>query len=70
MNEINLDYIIDAYNSSINKSSFFNRYFIKLSGDENLKKNIVLGKSSDDIRKEWREGIDTFEKLRKQYFLY
>ena len=53
-----------------NKTSFFNSYFIKLSGNENLKNNIVLGRSGDDIKKEWKEGIDTFEKLRKKYFLY
>ena len=70
LNEINLNYIIDAYNSSTNKTSFFNSYFIKLSGNDNLKNNIVFGKSSDDIKKEWKEGIDTFEKLRKKYFLY
>ncbi len=70
LNEINLNYIIDAYNSSNNKTNFFNSYFVKLSGNENLKKNIVLGKSSDDIKKEWKEGIDTFKKLRKKYFLY
>ena len=70
LNEINLNYIINAYNGSSDKANFFNSYFIKLSGDESLKNNIVLGKSSDDIKKEWREGIDTFEKLRKNYFLY
>ena len=70
LNEINLNYIIDAYNGSTNKTSFFNAYFVKLSGDDNLKNNIVLGKSSDDIKKEWKQGIDTFEKLRKKYFLY
>lgn len=70
LDEINLNYIIDAYNSSTNKTNFFNSYFVKLSGNENLKKNIVLGKSSDDIKKEWKEGIYTFKKLRKKYFLY
>ena len=70
LNEINLNYIIDAYNGSSNKTNFFNNYFIKLSGDENLKNNIVLGKSSDDIKKEWTKGIDRFKKLRKKYFLY
>ena len=70
LNEINLNYIIDAYNSSTNKTNFFNSYFVKLSGNENLKNNIVFGKSSDDIKKEWKEGIDRFEKLRKKYFLY
>ena len=48
LNEINLNYIIDAYNSSNNKTNFFNSYFVKLSGNENLKNNIVLGKSSYD----------------------
>ena len=70
LNEINLKYIIDAYNSSSDKTNFFNNYFIKLSGDESLKNNIVLGKSSYDIKKEWTKGIDRFKKLRKKYFLY
>ena len=70
LNEINLNYIIDAYNSSSDKKNFFNNYFIKLSGDESLKNNIVLGKSSYDIKKEWTKGIDRFKKLRKKYFLY
>ena len=70
LNEINLNYIIDAYNSSSDKTNFFNNYFIKLSGDENLKKNIVLGKSSYNIKKEWAKGINRFKKLRKKYFLY
>ena len=70
MNEINLNYVIDAYNGSSDKTNFFNSYFIKLSGDENLKNNIVLGKSSDDIKKEWTKGINKFKKIRKKYFLY
>ena len=70
LNEINLNYIIDAYDSSSDKTNFFNNYFIKLSGDENLKNNIVLGKSSYDIKKEWAKGINRFKKLRKKYFLY
>ena len=70
LNEINLNYVIDAYNGSSDKTNFFNNYFIKLSGDENLKNNIVLGKSSDDIKKEWTKGINKFKEIRKKYFLY
>ena len=70
LDEINLNYIIDAYNDSSNKTNFFNSYFIKLSGNKNLKNNIILGKKNDDIKKEWKKGIDRFKKLRKKYFLY
>ena len=70
LDEINLNYIIDAYNDSSNKTNFFNSYFIKLSGNKNLKNNIILGKKNDDIKKEWKNGIDRFKKLRKKYFLY
>ena len=70
LDEINLSYIIDAFNDSSDKTNFFNSYFIKLSGNKNLKNNIILGKSKDDIKKEWKKGIDRFEKLRKKYFLY
>ena len=70
LNEINLNYVIDAYNESSDKTYFFNSYFNKLSGDKNLKNNIVLGKSSDDIKKEWTKGIYKFKKIRKRYILY
>ena len=70
LNEINLNYVIEAYNESSDKTNFFNSYFIKLSGDKNLKNNIVSGKSSDEIKKEWTKGINKFKKIRKKYFLY
>ena len=70
LNQINLNYIIDAYNDSSEKTNFFNSYFIRLSGNKNLENNIILGKSIDDIKKEWRKGIDLFKKLRKKYLLY
>ena len=54
----------------IEQNQCFNSYFNKLSGDKNLKNNIVLGKSSDDIKKEWTKGIYKFKKIRKKYILY
>ena len=63
LNEINLNYVIEAYNESSDKTNFFNSYFIKLSGDKNLKNNIVSGKSSDEIKKEWTKGINKFKKI-------
>tara|TARA_B100001093_G_scaffold8397_1_gene8122 strand:+ start:4011 stop:5171 length:1161 start_codon:yes stop_codon:yes gene_type:complete len=70
LDEINLTYILNAFRDSPNKIKFFNNYFIKLSGDENLKSDIILGKDKNEIKEEWRKGIDQFKKIRKKYLLY
>ena len=70
LDEINLTYILNAFRDSPNKIKFFNNYFIKLSGDENLKSDIILGKDKNEIKEEWRKGIDQFKKIKKKYLLY
>ncbi len=70
LDEINLSYILNAFRDSPNKVNFFNNYFIKLSGDENLKNDIILGKDKSNIKEEWKKGIDEFKKIRKKYLLY
>lgn len=70
LDEINLTYILNAFRDSPNKIKFFNNYFIKLSGDENLKSDIILGKDKNEIKEEWKKGIDQFKKIKKKYLLY
>ena len=79
LNEINLNYIIDAYNSSTNKTSFFNSYFIKLSGNDNLKNNMkkkdvgevkkaimnLEKKSEEFIEKRMNSSLDEIIKGKK-----
>lgn len=68
--QINLDWIIEAYNSVENKESFFNAFFYNISGTKLLKQQIVEGKTPDEIRESWKNDLDNFKKIRKKYLLY
>ena len=68
--KLNLSYIIDAYKNTENKSEFFNNYFIKLSGTEDLKNQIINNVDEDIIRKSWKNKIDEFKLIREKYLIY
>lgn len=53
-----------------NKQKFFNSFFDKLAGTDQLRLQILNGTSVEDIRKSWQPGLDEFRKKRKQYLLY
>lgn len=53
------------------KSEFSTDYFFnKLAGSDNLKKQLELGNSSEQIFKTWQPAINKFKKIRKKYLLY
>lgn len=68
--QINLSWIIDAYNSVNNNEDFFNTFFYNISGTDQLKQQIIDGKSPDEIRKSWSNDLKAFKKIRKKYLLY
>jgi uncharacterized protein YbbC (DUF1343 family) len=65
-----LDWIIEAYNNMKGKGAFFNSYFSKLSGTQELQKQIESGVSPEDIYKSWEPGLKEYKKIRKKYLLY
>ena len=65
-----LDWLIEAYNNMKGKGDFFNSYFLKLSGTQELQKQIESGKSPEDIYKSWEPGLKEYKKIRKKYLLY
>lgn len=68
--QINLEYLIFAYNNVPKKNEFFNSFFEKLAGTSNLRKQIEMGISKNDIRLTWLKGIDDFKIIRAKYLLY
>ncbi len=68
--KINLSYIINAYNLSGEPKNFFNSFFYKLAGTEQLRKQIEEGVSEEDIRKSWESGLSNFKNIRSKYLLY
>ncbi|WP_395340455.1 exo-beta-N-acetylmuramidase NamZ domain-containing protein [Ningiella sp. W23] len=45
-------------------------FFDKLAGTDQLRINIMSGKTENEIRKGWQSQLETFEKFRTPYLLY
>lgn len=75
--KLNLKWLIDLYKAYPDKEKFFDMSqskqmgsFDKLSGTENLKKQIIAGTPENDIRKSWEPGLGQFREMRKKYMIY
>ncbi|MEO8773828.1 MAG: DUF1343 domain-containing protein [Gelidibacter sp.] len=67
---LNLEYLIEAYTHTANKSIFFNSFFVKLAGTTKLQEQIEKGLSEKDIKASWAKGIEDFKQVRTKYLLY
>ena len=70
VNQLELKWLINAYNTTQDKSNFFNTFFTKLAGTKKLQEQIEAGKTEDEIRKSWQEGLNEFKQVRKNYLIY
>jgi uncharacterized protein YbbC (DUF1343 family) len=68
--EINLDWLISAYNDFPQKDKFFTSYFDVLAGGPVLREQIQKGMIGTQIRESWKEGLEKFSKIREKYLLY
>lgn len=67
-----LKYLLDFYNKTPDKSTFFARpaFFDKLAGTDQLRLQILAGKSEDEIRASWAKDLDAYKLMRKKYLIY
>ncbi|MGA2405504.1 MAG: DUF1343 domain-containing protein [Bacteroidales bacterium] len=68
--ELNLDWIIAAYNDFPNKDKFFTSYFDVLAGGPVLREQIQKEMTAKQIRETWKEDLAKFSKIREKYLLY
>jgi uncharacterized protein YbbC (DUF1343 family) len=68
--QLELKWLIKSYQTTSDKSKFFNPFFTKLAGTKKLQEQIEAGISEDDIRKSWAKGIADFKKMRSPYLIY
>lgn len=68
--KINLSLLINMYNDLNIGEKFFNNYFDKLAGTDQLRKQIIEGKTEDEIRETWRGDIEKYKVVRKKYLIY
>jgi len=70
---IDLSFIITWYQAfQTTNTEFFtrSRFMDKLSGTDKLRKAIIAGKTEQDIKQSWQQGLVKFKRLRKPYLLY
>ena len=69
---LQLEYLLTAYKRFADKEKFFTNgaFFDKLAGTDQLRKQIVQGKSEEDIRASWQEDLEQFKEVRGRYLLY
>ena len=70
LSSINLEWLINAYHNTSQKSEFFNSFFTKLAGTGKLQQQIERGMNSEEIRETWKPGLEEFAKVRQKYLLY
>ena len=66
---LQIEWVIEAY-QQLKDTGFFNSYFVKLSGDQQMQHDIENGKSADDIRASWNDSLEAFKAIRAKYLMY
>ncbi len=70
VDKLELKWLINAYNSTVDKTKFFNSFFTKLAGTKKLQQQIESGIPETEIRKSWEKGLEEFRVMRKKYLIY
>ncbi len=73
LKSLNLNWLLKAYkNYESPRQDFFlkNLFFDKLAGTDDLRKQIIAGKSEAEIKKSWQEDLEEFQKIRIKYVIY
>lgn len=70
LKQLELKWLIKAYQNTPDKTKFFNAFFPKLAGTKKLQQQIENGTSEDQIRKSWKKDLEAFKKMRIKYLIY
>ena len=68
--QFDLSYVIDAYHNLNIGNKFFTSFFEKLVGVDYIRKDIMAGKSHEEIRDKWSDDVKRFKEQRRPYLLY
>ena len=68
--ELNLEWLISAYNDCPAKEKFFIPYFDVLAGGQVLREQIQKGMTAAQIHETWKKDLEDFGKIREKYLLY
>ena len=69
-NQLELKWLIDAYNNFPKSNIFFLKGFNKIAGNSSLKEQLISGVSEIEIRKSWKSKLKIFKGIREKYLIY
>jgi uncharacterized protein YbbC (DUF1343 family) len=73
LRELNMDWLLNAFKNYKNPTQDFflkNLFFDKLAGSDELRKQIVAGRSVAEIKNSWQDDLVAFQKIRAKYIVY
>jgi uncharacterized protein YbbC (DUF1343 family) len=72
LGQLNLTYLIKMLAAYTDKEKFFlsNNFFDKLAGTDALRKQLLEGKTEQQIKDSWASGLYEYKEKRKKYLLY
>ena len=73
LRELRIDWLLNAYKNYQNiDQNFFlkNLFFDKLAGSDELRKQIISGKTADEIKNSWKKDLEDFQQIRAKYVIY
>ncbi|MBP4142111.1 DUF1343 domain-containing protein [Flavobacterium sp. P4023] len=70
LTQLELKWLIKAYQNTTDKTKFFNAFFTKLAGTKKLQQQIENGIPENKIRESWQKDLASFKKMRAKYLIY
>lgn len=70
LTQLELKWLIKAYQNTTDKTKFFNAFFTKLAGTKKLQQQIENGVPENKIRESWQKDLASFKKMRAKYLIY
>ena len=67
--KFSLAYLIEAY-QTMQREDFFNAYFKRLAGTDQLQLQIEAGLTEQEIRESWEKDLQSFKEKRAKYLIY
>jgi uncharacterized protein YbbC (DUF1343 family) len=67
---LTLQFLIGYHEFFKDSTGFFNSYFEKLAGGDELRQLIISSTTEEEIRAAWQPGLEIFLVIRERYLLY
>ncbi len=67
---LNLSWLMEMYQKDTAQQNFFNSFFNKLAGNDELQQQIKAGKTEAEIRASWQPALNVYMEIRRKYLLY